>query len=255
MKAFFTYLARVALKPQLAETADELPEPLRNLLANGATVGKSGKTFPKIAAASTVSNLLILRRLLRAYRPARTLEVGMAFGASTCVFADYHAQRAQAAGSHIAIDPFQATVWDGVGVKFLESADLGKQVRVMTDFSSQVLPTLVAAGESIEMAYIDGSHLFEDVFVDFYYLDHLLLPGGVMLFDDSTHADVQKVISFIRRNHDFRYEPIDLRYCYSPDALNGFRYTALQTLRKNQLTVFRKTRSDRRSWDAPFRNF
>ena len=79
---------------------------------------------------------------------------------------------------HVAIDPFQPTVWDGVGIQSLERAGLSDLVEVMQEPSCRVLPRLLSSGRQFGIMYVDGSHLFEDVFVDAYFGARLLTDGG-----------------------------------------------------------------------------
>ena len=50
-------------------------------------------------------------------------------------------------------------------------------------------------GERFDMIYIDGSHEFDEVFVDAYYSYRLLSPGGIMLLDDSPHPPSQRSLT------------------------------------------------------------
>jgi hypothetical protein len=249
------HVLRSLIKPRLRES-EPLPAPLKTLLACGQTTGKTGKIFRDLNAASTESNLVLLQQLLRDVRPATTLEVGMGFATSTFVFASYQAQNQfRSIHGHIAIDPFQRTFWDSAGEQFLEAQQLNHYVHLLPTFSSSALPALLTDGKRVDLAYIDGSHLFEDVFVDFYFINQLLQTSGYLLFDDSTHPDVRKVISFIRRNLATHYRIVDLRAYYAPSWRNGLRHTLVQHLRRNQLTCFRKTAAGRRPWDARLRDF
>lgn len=66
------------------------------------------------------------------------------------------------------------------------------------------------SGREIDTVYVDGSHLFEDVFIDFYYSCRLLKEEGYILFDDSTDEHVKKVLGFIRSNMKDHLQEIDL---------------------------------------------
>lgn len=243
------------LKPALARGPEILPPALQALLAAGSTTGRTGTLFRDIAAASTTANLILLQLLLQERQPRHTLEVGLAFGASTLVFAHHHARHAGEGPGHIAIDPFQATVWDHAGLELLASAKVGDRVRHLPEFSSQALPNLLSEGLPVDLAYIDGSHLFEDVFVDFYYVARLLSAGGLVLFDDSTLPDVRKVIAFIRRNLNGHFQPVSLRHLYRPGIIDGTKVHILRLLQASQLTCFQKIGPGERAWNAPFRNF
>ena len=56
---------------------------------------------------------------------------------------------------------------------------------------------LVEKGEQFGLVYVDGSHIFEDVFVDAYFGSRLLAEQGIIAFDDCRDLHVLKVIKFI----------------------------------------------------------
>jgi hypothetical protein len=113
---------------------------------------------------------------------------------------------------------------------------------------------LVGERASYDIIYVDGSHLFEDVFVDFYYATRLLAQGGVMAFDDSSDPHVRKVVRFVSRNFHFAYRPLDLGP-YRADRASGLRYRAAKALGRVQLTAFQKIGPATRAWNSPYRDF
>ena len=60
------------------------------------------------------------------------------------------------------------------------------------------------------MAYIDGSHQFEDVLLDFVYTHEMLEIGGLILFDDATNSQISKALRFLEGNYPEIYEPVSL---------------------------------------------
>jgi hypothetical protein len=104
------------------------------------------------------------------------------------------------------------------------------------------------------LVYIDGSHLFEDVFIDFYYVARLLRDGGIVAFDDCADSNVAKVLRFITRNLNSVLTELDLDP-YRLDSGRPLRYKAAKFLGKVQMRAFRKTGPAERSWDAKFSDF
>jgi predicted O-methyltransferase YrrM len=222
-------------------TADAV---LSHLYSDVPKVGKSGKVFTGGPALSTKRNLREIEDLLRQSRPANTLEVGMALGGSSLIFAsvgrevhgDYH---------HVAIDPFQSTVWDRVGVQSLESAGLINHVQVVEKPSSLVLPRLLEEGRQFGLIYVDGSHLFEDVFLDAYFSARLLTEHGYLLLDDAANGHVAKVVRFIERNMT-SLERMPER---------SWRHRVARLAGKRQLAAYRRAGPVERSWDSRFNAF
>ena len=216
--------------------------------------GKAGTTSLPITGASTTNNLIVIRNLHMELRAENTLEVGLAYGASALVFAQTHKDLGNdIEGCHVAIDPFQADMANS-GLAALDQAGLGNLVAHLEDFSDRALPDLLARHRRFGLIYIDGSHLFEDVFVDVHYCAQLLEMGGIMLLDDSTHPDIAKVARFVRRNMQGVLDKVDLSP-YRADNGKSLRYIVAQKLDRVQLTAFRKVDAGRRHWDAKLTQF
>ena len=119
---------------------ENLPE-LAELYAGGTLIGLTGKEFKQAESASTVNNLIAIQAFLETEQPTRTLEIGLAFGASCLLIADYHRIRSMDGASHIAIDPFQDTVWDGCC-----TTQIGKKWSFpMGDYSNEALQCRVSS--------------------------------------------------------------------------------------------------------------
>jgi cephalosporin hydroxylase len=217
--------------------------------------GRSGKVFEKLGALSSVNNLAVLRNLCLELKPRHTLEIGLCFGGSCLVFTASHRDLGRAPErQHVAVDPHQTTVWDDSGLLLVEKAGLSPFLDFRPQFSSLELPNLIQQGRKSDLVYIDGSHLFEDVFVDFYFVGQLLAEGGLMAFDDSSDPHVSKVLRFIRGNFSGSHRELDLAP-FRADQGRNLKYQIARLLRKNQLTAFRKVGPSVREWNSPFAEF
>lgn len=155
-----------------------------------------------------------------------TLEVGFAYGRSAAHIMSATQSR------HIAIDPFQEN-YENLGLKNIQNIGLGENLIFEHDFSHNVLPKLHNQKKTFDFIFIDGSHQFDGVFVDFYYADLMLEKGGYVLFHDTWMRGIQLTCSFIRNDRK-DYKPIN---------------TSLRNL-----ALFQKTGEDNRSW-LHFREF
>ncbi|MFN3410424.1 MAG: class I SAM-dependent methyltransferase [Limisphaerales bacterium] len=241
------------VSPHLAEF-HSIPE-LCDLLASRRAVGRSGKVFTGLGALSTVNNLITLRRLMLHLKPKRTLEVGLCFGGSCLVFTGCHRDlHAPPVRQHVALDPFQQTVWDDAGLMAVENAGLAGYLDFRPGFSSLELAALVREGRQFDLIYIDGSHLFEDVFVDFYFTVRLLSLGGVAALDDCADPNIAKVLRFVGKNMSNSIEKLNLAP-YRPDGGRSLKYRLAHALGRTQLRAYRRIGEVQRSWDAPFTDF
>lgn len=129
---------------------------------------------------------------------------------------------------HIVIDPYQKKRYNNLGIKNLKILNLKKFLKLKEDFSYNALPKLLKKKGRFDFAFIDGGHLFDEVMLDFYYIDLLLNQNGYVLFHDSKwRRSVQMVANFIKKNKD--------NYKLAKEEGN--------------LILFQKIGEDKRSWD------
>jgi predicted O-methyltransferase YrrM len=139
-----------------------------------------------------------MHRWVKEHNLSRTLEIGLAHGASACSIMSAHH------GTHTCMDPFQDQ-YGNLGLENLASLGYSDRLEFHQDFSYMVLPQLLAAKRNFDFAFIDGNHLYDAIFVDFFFVDLLLADQGYVLFHDAWMRGTQLVASFIRRNRkDYR---------------------------------------------------
>lgn len=175
-----------------------------------------------------------IRKRLVETKAKNTLEVGLAYGTSALVFAEYH-QRAKNTGvCHTAIDPNQYGSgeghWEGIGVQNLKRVGFikGRNWRLVEKSSVDALPDL-AKKLKVDVALIDGYHLFDYTMLDVFYCLKMLKVGGVLIVDDKKMRAIKAVARYVMRAYKNVAE-------ICPDC---------QTL-----LVIRKVREDDRDWKA-----
>jgi predicted O-methyltransferase YrrM len=226
---------------------------LQRLVAEGKAQGLTGKVFGSLPAISTLNNLRILRHIIVNEKIASSLEIGLAFGGSALTILstmrEIHGNRPF---THTAIDPFQRTVWDSLALVLIEKEGVSQNFIHFDDYSSYVLPELARKKNKYGLIYVDGSHLFEDVFVDFYFVCDLLQTNGIVVFDDCTDKHVAKLIRFIQHNYSEILDEIGLDAFGTPPS---FKQKLARLCGYRQARGFRKKPTNRRKWDAPFVSF
>ena len=150
----------------------------------------------------------LLYRQIAATRATQAVEVGMALGISTLCLCDAlcrnTALEAEQRPHLVVMDPFQhGNIWHGVGLAQIRSAGFDDVVQFHERTSQAVLPELAAKDFRIQFAFIDGSHMFDEVLIDFFYLDQILEIGGVIVFDDVGLQPVNAVVRFVLANRDY----------------------------------------------------
>ena len=168
----------------------------------------------------------LLAELYGAVKPNLSIEIGLAYGFSTLFILDAAFQINR--GRHIAIDPFQDSMWHGIGRQAVKELNFESRFEHVPETSVTALTDLCKQGVKADYIYIDGAHTFDYALVDFFCSDRVLNLGGILIFDDMWMPAIQKVASFIRAN------------------IKG--YQEFPTAVKNVFCV-RKTKEDDRSWD------
>lgn len=126
----------------------------------------------------------------------RTIEVGFAFGISTLFVCAGLLTNGDGTARHVALDPNQLTGFASVGLHLLEKARVRELVEFHGERSEVALPRFLSEGRSFDLAFVDGNHRFDWVFLDAIYLGRLVRPGGVVMLDDYQLPSVRKAASF-----------------------------------------------------------
>jgi predicted O-methyltransferase YrrM len=138
----------------------------------------------------------------------RTLETGFAYGCSTV-----HIMAATDA-PHIAVDAYEEG-YDNIGLANIARFGLAARFQFIRLPSHVALPQLLSSGIAIDFGFVDGGHKFDEIFLDWYYIDRLLNRGGHVMFDDGWLEATQMVASFIRKNRkDYREIRVPVDHVY-----------------------------------------
>ena len=177
------------------------------LFETGTVVARADGGVRKLApVAIGLEEGLALRDRVRTEGALRTLEIGLGYGVAT-LFVCEGLLANSPAGRHVAVDPYQLeglpthrTTYVGVGLQVLEEAGVRELVEFHAEESQIVLPRLLADGRRFELAFVDGNHRFEGVFLDLIYCGRLLDEGGVVFVDDTQLPGVRRAVDFCVAN-------------------------------------------------------
>ena len=138
-----------------------------------------------------------LEAWVRRENARRTIEIGLGYGVSAlCICTAL-------AGSdrvHVAIDPHQSTRFAGCGAQILADAGLAGVVELIEEPSEIALPRLLTEGREFDLAFVDGNHRFDGVFLDLVYLGRLVRRTGIVIVDDYQLPAVARATSFCSKN-------------------------------------------------------
>lgn len=137
----------------------------------------------------------------------RTIETGFCLGLSTLFICEGLLSSGDQSARHISIDPFQKT-WKHAGVRTVRDAGIESIVDYRDAPSQVVLPALLDQhSNQFDLALIDGDHRFEGAFIDLFYMQHLVKPGGVIVVDDVWMPAVAVATGYFVTNLGFEIVP------------------------------------------------
>ena len=215
---------------------------VEEILATGVVCTAGGEALP-LHSHLPREECEVLAGWIRARRPRAVLEIGMGYGVSSLVIAGVLAEAPGA--SYTVVDPHQRSEWRGVGVATLERAGFGGRFTLIERPSEIALPELLAAGTELDLAFVDGWHSFDQVIVDFYFINRMLRPGGAVVFDDMQLPSVARAAAHVATYDCYREieAPAECRKSVSARARR------LMGSREFRIAGFEKVAEDRRPWD------
>lgn len=183
------------------------------LESTGPTGVRTRGDFERVALPS--GHCDVLRDLVVAEDARVVIEVGLAYGCSALAIGE--ALVHQESPRHVVIDAFQHHFHDA-GWDAIVEAGLDTTTTLLRQRSQLALPRLTADGLVADAAFVDGSHVFHNVFVDLYYLRELVRPGGLIILDDCDWPSVATAVRYFQLNTGWRHESSGL-----PPRLRTFR--------------------------------
>jgi predicted O-methyltransferase YrrM len=187
-------------------TVDQVRAVRDKLVADGTVVAPDGRLLDLFPVGIGPAEGAALRDRVIEEGALRTVEIGLAFAISTLFICEGLLANGSE-GPHVAIDPFQRTAgsvggtsYAGVGLHTLEEAGVRELVDFREEGSQTALPRLVHEGRSFDLAFVDGNHRFEAVFLGLVCVGRLLPEGGVVFVDDTQLPAIQRAVEFCVSN-------------------------------------------------------
>jgi predicted O-methyltransferase YrrM len=190
-------------------------EARRRLAADGPPHVRSDGDFECVSVPASDSD--VLRDLLLAEKPSTVIEIGLAYGSSALAIAEALVAAGRNDARHVILDAYQKH-FHGSGWAAIVGSGLTEICSLVEERSQIALPRLLTDGFVADAAFVDGSHIFHNVFVDLFYLRELVRPGGLMILDDCSHLSVATAARYFEVNTGWEPEPIA-----QPTRLRAFR--------------------------------
>jgi predicted O-methyltransferase YrrM len=176
-------------------------EVIDRLFRDGTAVARSDGTlhrlFPLgIGAAEGQS----LRDWVVREAASHTIEVGLGYAISALFICEGLLTNGATNATHVALDPNQETRFANCGLQFLDEAGVSHLTEYLPTPSEIALPSFLAERRRFDLAFVDGNHRFDGVFLDLVYLGRLVRPGGIIFVDDYHLRSVARAVSFCTNN-------------------------------------------------------
>jgi len=179
-----------------AELAMKVNRVRRQLFDSGPAIERSKGDFQRVALPLEETD--ILRRVVEHSGAKSALEIGLAYGASALSIGEALGMASDDA-HHTIIDAFQDQ-YSNVGWNILCDAGLEHQTTLIGEKSQTALPRLLLDGYRTSFAFIDGSHIFHNVFLDLVFVDQIVEGGGLVVLDDCQYPSVSKAVRYFILN-------------------------------------------------------
>ncbi len=184
---------------------------IETLEANGPILGSRQPNAEDLVRVSIPSDEgKALRRWVNEEGAAQTIEIGLAFGYSALHICEGLLLNARTDMNHVVMDPNQVnpTVYDSRGLDILKEAGLSDLIEFYDESSQIVLAKMVEEGRQFDLAFVDGNHRFDGVFLDLYYLGQLVRKGGLIILDDYNYPGIKKAASFFIKNLEWTVDDV-----------------------------------------------
>jgi predicted O-methyltransferase YrrM len=196
-------------------------EARRSFAADGPPRVRADGDFERVSLPASDSD--VLRDLLLGEKPTTVIEIGLAYGSSALAIAEALVAAASADARHVIVDAYQEQFY-GSGWAAITEAGLAGLCYLMAERSQIALPRLLADGFVADAAFVDGSHIFHNVFADLFYLRELVRPGGLVILDDCSYLSVATAVRYFEVNTGWVPETIA-----RPTRLRAFRLPAFRS--------------------------
>lgn len=165
--------------PDQAAALPQVRQVIQRLLGDGTVVARSDGTVHRLVPVAVgAAEGEALRGWVVREGATRTIEIGLGYGISALFICEGLLSRGHVAASHVAVDLHQATRFGDCGLQVLEEAGVAWLVEHRAAESQLALPRFLGEGRRFDLAFVDGNHRFDGIFLDLVYLGACLTPAA-----------------------------------------------------------------------------
>ena len=182
---------------------------IERLVREGTAVARSDGTVHSLfPVAVSAAESEALREWVSREEATQTIEIGLGYAISALHVCEGLLENAGPTPRHVVLDPHQATRFSNCGLQFLEEAGVAELVEHHAEESQIALPRFLSEGRSFHLAFVDGNHRFDGVFLDLVFLGRLVRAGGIVFVDDYHLPAIKRAASFCVRNLGWTLEEV-----------------------------------------------
>lgn len=189
---------------------DRIQAARTRLAASGPILEREAGDFERVTLPARDAD--VLRDALIAERARVVVEIGLAYGTSALAIAEalasVIADRPGDSSRHIVIDAFQDRFFDG-GWNELVLAGAAVDATLIRERSQIALPRLIEERFVADAAFVDGSHIFHNVFLDLTFLREIVRPDGLVILDDCQWPSVATAVRYFEINAGWQRDRMD----------------------------------------------
>lgn len=184
-------------------------ELIERLLREGTAVARSDGSLHRLFPVSVnASEGEALRECVKREGAAHTLEIGFGYGISALFMCEGLLANGHADARHVVLDPNQSSRFADCGLQLIDDAGLAELVEFHAEASEIALPRFLAEGRRFDLAFVDGNHRFDGIFLDLIYLGRLVRQSGILFIDDYQLPAVARATSFCTTNLGWTVEDV-----------------------------------------------
>lgn len=182
---------------------------IERLVRDGTAVARiDGTLHRRFPVAASAAEGEALREWVVREGATQTIEIGLGYGISALHICAGLLENADPTARHVAIDPNQATRFANCGLQFLDEAGVAALVEHHAQESQIVLPRFLGEARRFHLAFVDGNHRFDGVFLDLTFLGRLVRAGGIIFLDDYPLPAIARAASFCLTNLGWTLEDV-----------------------------------------------
>lgn len=166
---------------------------LNDIFTSKKVTDSQGQSYP-LGSNIDIAEGMFLQQLIEKHQPKHCIEIGFAYGISSLYICSGLDKIPGA--THTILDPVQSTYWKNIGVANLQRANIG-YYSLLEELSEIALPRLLSEGRKFDFGFIDGNHTLDHTLVDFFYLNRMMEPGGIIVIDDAAMPAINKIIRYL----------------------------------------------------------